>query len=278
MRRLGEADRLVVEAFLQARIETSMFPLSNLVRHGMAGGHPHAMTFWGAGEPLEGVLGLTEGGMVLPQLPPALAGEGVVALSGHRVLGIVGDGEQVAALQSALGPSESPPQLDREEALMSLALTDLMMPTTEGLSLAPLSAAPRDLLVRWRAASEREALGAGENAEAEAEADVAAWLAAGSHRVLLRDGQPVAMTGFNARLPRIVQVGAVWTPTELRGQGLARAAVALHLLEARTEGVERAILFTANLFAARAYRALGFSEIGRFRLLLFGGPREVRHG
>jgi hypothetical protein len=47
MRRLHEADRPAIEAFLSAHIETSMFPLGNLARHGMAGGKPHARTFWG---------------------------------------------------------------------------------------------------------------------------------------------------------------------------------------------------------------------------------------
>lgn len=278
MRQATEADRGAIEAFLWERVETSMFPLGNLARHGMTGGHPLAMRFWVAGEPIEAVLGVTEKGMILPQLPPRLAAEAAEALAGEHVLGVVGAGNQVAALQSALGPSDSPLQLDRKEALMFLALAEMRMPGTAGLTLAPLSAAPRDLLVRWRAASEREALGAGENAEAQAEVDVVAWLAAGSHRVLLRNDQPVAMTGFNARLPGVVQVGAVWTPPEHRRQGLARAAVALHLAEARTEGVERAVLFTANPFAARAYRALGFGEVGRFRLVLFSGPREVHRG
>jgi predicted GNAT family acetyltransferase len=86
----------------------------------------------------------------------------------------------------------------------------------------------------------------------------------------------VAGTGFNARLPGIVQVGGVWVPPPLRRQGLARGAVALHLLEARTEGVGRAILFSASDHAARAYRSLGFREIGRFTLLLFREPQEVR--
>lgn len=278
MRRLPKADRLAIEAFLSARIETSMFPLGNLARHGMAGGHPHAMTFWGAGDPIKGVLGLTDSGMVLPQLPPSLAPEAVAALSGRHLLGIVGAADQVAALQHALGPSDTPPQLDREEALLSLDLSDLTMPATDGLTLAPLSDVPRDLLIRWRAASERESLGAGENAEAQAESDITAWLVAGSHRVLLRGGEPVAMTGLNARLPGIVQVGAVWTPPEHRNRGYARAAVALHLREARAEGVRRAVLFTSNPSAARAYRALGFAEVGRFTILLFGSPREVPLG
>jgi len=275
VRRLGEGDRPAIEAFLGARIETSMFPLGNLARHGMNGGHPRAMRFWGAGAPLEGVLGVTETGMVMPQLPPRLAGEAAVALAGERLLGILGDSGQAVALRGAMGLDEAPADLDADEVLLALDLAALSMPQTAGLALAPLEAAPRDLLVRWRAGYGREALGWTDGARAEA--DVESDIAGGQHRVLLRDGEPVASTGFNARLPGIVQVGGVWTPPENRGQGLARAAVALHLAEARAEGVERAILFSASPFALRAYRALGFRDIGRFTLLLFAGPQEVRH-
>ena len=87
----------------------------------------------------------------------------------------------------------------------------------------------------WHGVEQQVALGAGDEAEAQAEEDVASWLAAGSHRVLLRGGEPVAMSGFNARLPGIVQVGAVWTPPEHRSQGFARACVALHLADHPTD-------------------------------------------
>lgn len=278
MRRLGEGDRPAIEAFLGARVETSMFPLSNLLRHGMAGGHGRAMRFWGGGEPLEAVLGVTEGGLVLPQLPPAHAAAAAGALAGERVEGIIGEAAQVAALRGAMGLGDAPAQLDQVEPHFSLPLAALRMPPTEGLVLVPLSQAPRDLMVRWRADYGREALGWTVDAWEQAEADVDSELAAGQHRVLLRDGVPVAGTGFNARLPGVVQVGGVWTPPEHRRQGLARAAVALHLAEARAEGVERAILFSASDHAARAYRALGFQEIGRFGLLIFREPQEVRLG
>ncbi len=59
------------------------------------------------------------------------------------------------------------------------------------------------------------------------------------------------------------------TPPELRGRGYARAAVALHLAEARDAGVPRAILFAANEAAARAYRAIGFRPGGYMRMMLF---------
>ncbi|EBA12084.1 hypothetical protein [Roseobacter sp. CCS2] len=38
-------DRPAIEAFLKTHIATSLFPLSNLRRYGMAGGHPRAILF-----------------------------------------------------------------------------------------------------------------------------------------------------------------------------------------------------------------------------------------
>jgi predicted GNAT family acetyltransferase len=59
-------------------------------------------------------------------------------------------------------------------------------------------------------------------------------------------------------------VGGVWTPPELRGQGFARAVVAGQLMILAREGVRRGVLFTGedNITAQRAYRALGFAELG----------------
>ena len=82
-------------------------------------------------------------------------------------------------------------------------------------------------------------------------------------------GAPVAYSAFNARLPEIVQVGGVWTPPDRRGRGYARAVVAGSLLEARAEGVRRAVLFTSNPMARRAYEALGFRKIGEYGLVIF---------
>lgn len=83
-----------------------------------------------------------------------------------------------------------------------------------------------------------------------------------SHRVLLRGDVPVCMTGFNAVLPEIVQVGGVYTPPDLRGQGFAKVAVAQHLMEVAVDGVTEAVLSAANDSAARVYTALGFQRTG----------------
>jgi predicted GNAT family acetyltransferase len=83
------------------------------------------------------------------------------------------------------------------------------------------------------------------------------------------------MTGFNATLPEIVQIGGVYTPADLRGRGYARRAVALHLAEARGKGTARAVLFAANDAAARAYRAIGFQPAVPFTLFLLSTPTRI---
>ena len=97
-----------------------------------------------------------------------------------------------------------------------------------------------------------------------------------NHREILMDGDtPVAATTFNAALPQIVQIGAVYTPPALRGKGHARRAVALHLEQARTTGVRRATLFASAQNAIAAYTAVGFRQIGDWVLAIFKTPQVV---
>jgi predicted GNAT family acetyltransferase len=92
--------------------------------------------------------------------------------------------------------------------------------------------------------------------------------------ILERQGEPVAMSGFNTAIAEAVQVGGVYTPPALRRRGYGRCVVAASLLDARAEGVSQAILFTgeANLPAQRVYTALGFEPIGDYRLVILRDP------
>ena len=259
---LGPADRPAIEALLRTRPTDAMFSLGNLRDHGMEGDHPNATRFWGdASPPKRAVLGLTNRGMVLPfatDPEPAAA-----VLRGQSIAGFAGPRETVRPLMRALGLDEATAGLDSDEPQIHLDLDHLRLPDGPG-TLAPLSH-DRNRAIRWRTAYETElGLGGGDSVSD----DIDRWIAADSHRFLVVDGAPVAMTGFNARLPDIVQVGGVYVPPGSRRRGFARRAVALHLTEARAQGVGEATLFTASDAAAACYRALGFARIGDFTLVV----------
>lgn len=270
-------DRPAIEAFLTRYITTSMFPLSNLRRYGMAGGHPRAMRFWlrwQAGA-LVDVLGVSEEGMVFPQCPTSPWGDVKVVLYGHSVKGILGDAAQVAALRTALGLSGDP-GLDKAEPLYALSLDDLVMPDLAGFRLVPLKDAPRALVVGWRRAYLEEVLPMpGEDSAMTAVKDIVGYLEADTHRVLYEGDTPVAMTGFNAVLPEAVQIGGVYTPPALRARGYARRAVALHLAQAQAAGTKTASLFAASPQACKAYEAIGFRRTGDFRILIYQEPQVI---
>jgi ribosomal protein S18 acetylase RimI-like enzyme len=69
--------------------------------------------------------------------------------------------------------------------------------------------------------------------------------------------------------------GAVYTPPALRGKGHARRAVALHLAQARNNGVRRATLFASAQNAIAAYTPVGFKKIGEWVLAIFKTPQVV---
>ena len=127
------------------------------------------------------------------------------------------------------------------------------------------------LLFRWFKDYRTEALGASDTPEfhATVQASVEETLE-GNHRfALMVDGQPVALAGFNAEVDDTVQIGPVWTPPVHRRQGYARQLLAGILTSAQTRGISRAVLFTNNPYAEKAYAALGFQVNGAYRLCLF---------
>lgn len=261
------ADLPAVESFLRAHEASSIFPLAN-----MAGDGPSAQKLWIAGEAgVEGVIALGASGFLMPQWPGLDAAEVMRALSGQRVAALVGDDAQVTALCAAL---PEPPRHLSHEPLCTLDLSDLIVPEPNGTHLAPIRPEDAETVIAYRTAFDVETLSApAESARAKAELDVGRWLRAGTHRLLWQGDRPVALTGLNARLADVVQVGGVFTPPELRGQGHARRAVAWHLVEARAAGARRAALFAANDPALRAYRAIGFAQVGWMGLALL--PRPV---
>lgn len=288
MRQATAADLSALDTFLALRLASSMFLSSNLRDHGLSTGresdHRKSMTLW-LSEDADGitnVIGYAAGGFVVceaPALTPAQYPAIRQALSGRPLLGLNGVKDQVAHLVAALDLPCKDAVMDEAEPHYRLMLLDLRQPGGDG-RLRAATADDLGQLTDWRMASEIEILGARDCAEnwARAAESLRELMHTDRLRVLERAGVPVAMTNFNAALPGIVQVGGVYTPPQLRGQGHARQAVALHLAQARELGVKEAILFAANPAAAHAYEAIGFSRIGSYRILNFdpairiGGP------
>lgn len=279
IRPLSPGDEPALEAFLKGHADSSMFLRSNARAGGLEyQGKPLQADYVAAcaGERIVAVAAHCWNGMVLLQAPEQIeaVARAVVQRSGRAVTGISGPTEQATVARTALGLDDRPgPKFGREQ-LFALDLADLVVP-------APLADGrwvcrpPRDdeldLVIGWRVDFMIEALhrapGPGLRDEAAALMDLVHERR--SHWLLFDAGRPVAYSAFNAVLPDIVQIGGVWTPPELRGRGYGRAVVAGSLLDARTRGVTRAVLFAEREDAKRAYRGLGFSVVGEYALLLF---------
>ncbi|SLN21432.1 GNAT family N-acetyltransferase [Roseisalinus antarcticus] len=276
MIRVVPPDLPTVEAFLRARALRAMFPLANLARYGLDGGHDNAPAIWAAwtGGAVTDVLAVTRGGTVLPALPSRNWAEAAAVLSGGRIAAVIGPTDEVRPLIAAAG-LRGATTLDRDEPHFALDLEALDVPDGPGV-LMPLREVDLGQVIEWRKAYAIETLGTpADRADLDARRDVDAFLEAGSHRVLVEDGRLLSMTGFNADIGNVVQVGGVYTPPELRGRHHARRAVALHLAEARARGARRAALFAASAGSAHLYEAIGFGRIGDFTLCLYQEPVHV---
>lgn len=280
MRAVTPADLSEAVGWLHRHAEGPVFLESNLRAQGLAdqSEHPRAVWLWAAAGG-RGYLGLSRAGFLMPQMRFATAEDWIAAaeaLRDRQIAGLNGTPDQVTQALAATGLTGRATTLDHDEQGFDLDLADLVMPPVAGMALGPIRDGDRAMVTGWRADYLTTAMGTPPKAAPQlASQEIDSYIRADSHRILWRDGLPVGFTGFNARLPDLVQIGGVYTPPALRGQGIARAAVALHLREARAQGVARAALFAASDAAARAYRAIGFRAAGRVRLVTFALPEVV---
>jgi predicted GNAT family acetyltransferase len=170
-------------------------------------------------------------------------------------------------------------QVDETELLYILPLDQLSVPAalaTGALYGRPTAACDLDQVADWWMAYGVEILGEQDTTTGREQRRIQAESAIAEARtwVLEEHSRLVAMSSFNARIREAVQIGGVYTPPALRGQGYARAVVAASLLGARSQGAHLATLFTGvhNLAAQRAYEALGFQVVGDYRLVTFRTP------
>ena len=269
-----------MEAFLAQHPATSMFLRSNLAAHGTeADTHPHGTTFYLQKEDdrITGIFGITNGGFLMAQAPDAAVAHWTTfaeIIEGRVVSGMTGRPKQVAACLAATGLMPGPWAMFADEPLYHLTIADMVdvpgdvrVPTHED----------RALLEEWYTTY---ALDTGEAQPGDgptAKAKVRAQAAIGSADVVIleEDGTPVAMAGINARLPDIVQIGGVFTPDGVRGNGYARRALAGLLRRCAAQGVTQSVLFANNDAAAHAYEALGYRHVGEYRVALLSAPTKI---
>ena len=284
---LGPGDEEALEAFLLMHADSSMFLRSNLRAGGLVcRGKPYQAEYMAkvSGNQVLGVAAHAWNGNLLLQVPEEIM-ELMHAFAQHikrPVKGIIGPMSQVISARKALGLSDAPTTWESRQDLFSLQLSQLAVP--EALRAGRVQCrhsrnADLDLLIPWSVAYMMEALHEKETPElwSSCRQSIERNHSEGILWVLLDGDRLVSMTAFNARLPDCVQVGGVWTPPELRDRGYARCAVAGSLLEARGKGAERAILFTDDAAARRAYLALGFRVIGDYSFVFFESPQAVRN-
>lgn len=273
-----QEDIKAIERFLYRHVQTSMFPLANLRDFGLRGSDLRALDIWMLGEGPSAVFAITNEGMVLSQCPDCTDQElrdAIALIRGHKLFGLAAEASQARRIMQLAGWENRPATLNSDEPGFTLDLNQIVVPEVAGAELVPLGDLDPKITEEWRQKYLIEAMDFDPaRAQNQAMQDIITYVQRGSHQAMLIDGQPVGMTGFNARLPDVVQIGGVYTPPEFRGRGYARLAVALHLLEAQKAGVSRAVLFAASDAAARAYIAIGFKPAGQFSLILFKNPKD----
>lgn len=256
-----------------------MFLRGNLAAHGIGNcDHRHGTTYWLRETPqITEVVACTNGGYLMCQAPDADAAfwqSAAAALAGRRIAGITGVPDQVNAWAAALGLNRAAFSVKETEPLYRLQLDRLRLPDLALCELRCPHKADAAFLPDWFVGYAQDTgmiPTGGESADTAA----AHFMNHKGARVLQRGGLPIAMTSLNAQVADIVQVGGVYVPPHLRGQGLGGAVVAAQLMQLREEGVKTAILFAANATAARVYERIGFDQVGTYEVALLKEPLQI---
>ena len=280
IRVLEPGDEALADAFLACHADSSMNLRSDIRRAGLV---DHGAPFQGTyavvledGE-ITALAGHAWNGRILLQAPQFAVGlvDYLVALTGRPVSGFTGPLDQVEKAGAWAGTSKARPSFQSRALLMTLDLDDLDPPEAlmRGFVCRAPHASELDLVTAWRVAFTVELIDLPEtDGMRRSERIIVEILHHERHHWVLTDhGRPVAYAGFNAVLPDAVQLAWVYTPPRQRGRGYGRAVVAGALIRAHQGGVVRGVLAVEpdNEPAIRAYRALGFREVGLYGYLLF---------
>ncbi|KTC82722.1 GNAT family N-acetyltransferase [Legionella cincinnatiensis] len=283
IKKLNELHRDELSSYLNNYQETTMFIRNNLYYSGITyQDAPFHGEYYGSFEDhqLNGVLVHYWNGNIMMQAESFSILSALVdkfKLNRTRpIAGVLGEDSQASFVIDKL--ELQPPSLfavNYQEKLFLLNLEKIMMPEaihTYNCTIKSVQDCQIDVIKEWLVAYHIEALGDDINNPKLEESiinEIHDKQLSQNRWVLFVNNTPVSLCGFNANLPDIVQLGPVYTPLSLRNKGFARVAVYLCLKHATMNKVKRAILFTNENSAIRAYKSLGFQEIGKYRLALF---------
>ncbi|QEY50644.1 GNAT family N-acetyltransferase [Legionella longbeachae] len=283
IKKLNELHRDELSAYLNDYQETTMFIRNNLYYSGITyQGTPFHGEYYGSFEKhqLNGVLVHYWNGNIMMQAEnPSILSALVDAFKLNRIrpiAGVLGEDSQASFVLDKLNlQSPSLFAVNYQEKLFLLNLEKMIIPAaihTYNHTLKSVQDCPIEVIKEWLIAYHIEALGDDVNnpkLEDSIINEIQDKQFSQNRWVLFVNNLPVSLCGFNANLPDIVQLGPVYTPLSSRNNGFARIAVYLCLKHAAMNGVKRAILFTNEHSAIRAYKSLGFQEIGKYRLAIF---------
>lgn len=283
IKKLSDADQKGLEKYLQPHRRSSLFIYSNMLQaglsyHGQEFGGEYFAAFQENGV-ISGVIAhYWNGNMMMQAENPHTLNLLLGELEKNRtrpIAGVLGLEEQAWQVIESLGLTHALFSANKQETLYALSLSQMTTaPLGAHMSVTLAKHIDMALLLSWITDYSIEALGGtpGPQLEQQVAKNWKERLKKDNVWVLLVSGTPCALSGFNAEIPGMVQVGPVWTPPEYRNQGFAKILLSATLSEAFQRGVSEAILFTNNPAADRAYRFLGFEKIGLFRLALLQHP------
>jgi uncharacterized protein len=148
------------------------------------------------------------------------------------------------------------------------ALTELQPISYPPGQLRLANEAELDLVSRWIAAFNEEALG---ERTIEQARSLAQQRIAGREVYLWENVEPRAMAARSRPTRRSISLNAVYTPPEARRQGFATACVARLSERLLDEGFAFCVLFTdlANPTSNSIYARIGYKPVGDFALYRF---------
>jgi hypothetical protein len=201
---------------------------------------------------------------------PELARE--VVRDGWPIAGIAGPPEELDAARAALGLAGREVAHESHEILMALSLDELVPPellAQPGVVVRRAGPTDLPLLLDWRTRYFREVHRI--EPDEEAFAELREHLGKGRMWLLEDGGQVVNTACFSEVFPEILQIEYAYGPKELRAKKYGRSVVAGALIEARREGVKRAVFNTDenNLAVQTGIQPIGFRTVGRYWVLLF---------